>query len=37
LRRQPFVEVQVDEQQLGAIIQRESERLEQTGDEKKKR
>lgn len=37
LRRQPFVEVQIDEQQLGAIIQRESERLEQTGDEKKKR
>jgi Mg-chelatase subunit ChlI len=37
LRRQPFVEVQVDEQQLGAIIQRESERLDQAGDEKKKR
>ena len=36
LRRQPFVEVQVDEQQLGAIIQRESERMDRTGDEKKK-
>jgi Mg-chelatase subunit ChlI len=36
LRRQPFVEVQVDEQQLGAIIQRESERIDRTGDEKKK-
>ena len=36
LRRQPFVEVQIDEQQLGAIIQRESERSNAPGQEKKK-
>jgi len=38
LRRQPFVEVQVDEAQLGAIIQRETERAEgETQGVKKKR
>ena len=37
MRRQPFVEVQLDEQQLGAIIQREAERSDGAGQEKKKR
>ena len=37
LRRQPFVEVQIDEAQLGAIIQRETERGDGSGAEKKKR
>jgi Mg-chelatase subunit ChlI len=36
LRRQPFVEVQIDEQQLQSIIQREAERAEGTTSEKKK-
>ena len=36
LRRQPFVDVQIDEQQLGAIIQRESERADGAAQEKKK-
>lgn len=36
LRRQPFVDVQIDEQQLSSIIQRESERADGTAQEKKK-
>ena len=36
LRRQPFVEVQIDEAQLGAIIQRETERRDGATSEKKK-
>ena len=36
LRRQPFVEVQVDEAQLNSIIQRETERNNGVADEKKK-
>jgi magnesium chelatase subunit D len=36
LRRQPFVDVQIDEAQLGSIIQREAERRDGTGQEKKK-
>ena len=36
LRRQPFVDVQIDEAQLGAIIEREAERRDGTGQEKKK-
>jgi Mg-chelatase subunit ChlI len=37
LRRQPFVEVQVDEAQLASIIQRETERSDGAMHEKKKR
>jgi len=36
LRRQPFVDVQIDDQQLGAIIQREAERGDGAVQEKKK-
>jgi Mg-chelatase subunit ChlI len=36
LRRQPFVEVQIDEAQLGSIIQRETERVSGEAQEKKK-
>jgi Mg-chelatase subunit ChlI len=36
LRRQPFVDVQIDDQQLGAIIQREAERGDGQVQEKKK-
>jgi len=36
LRRQPFVEVQIDEAQLGSIIQRETERGDGDGQKKKR-
>ncbi len=36
LRRQPFVEVQIDEQQLSSIIQREAERADGASQEKKR-
>jgi Mg-chelatase subunit ChlI len=37
MRRQPFVDVQLDEDRLGAIIQRESERMEGQDQEQKKK
>jgi Mg-chelatase subunit ChlI len=36
MRRQPFVDVQLDEERLGSIIQREAERAESEQQEKKK-
>lgn len=37
MRRQPFVDVQLDEEKLGSIIQRESERAESQDQEQKKK
>ena len=37
MRRQPFVDVQLDEERMGQIIQQESERTPGAGDEKKNR
>jgi Mg-chelatase subunit ChlI len=36
MRRQPFVDIQLDEDRLGSIIQQESERAQGEADEKKK-
>jgi hypothetical protein len=37
MRRQPFVDVQLDEERLGSIIQQEAERVQSQDAEQKKK